>query len=180
MPILPNLRLMSAIRQNMFNIFWKNSSLSKGGRAMSSNGISPRPDFDRRCKTNQTTDSICLHCLRRIANRSDEATLAIKETQHFCWQRQAKLSRMRSRDNEAASPSNGSTPIQIPPPVANPWPSQASSIAITREWIKPTIHSTNDRRLMAAIWEHTIKFWADVKSGRYVREAPPDAAPHSS
>ena len=39
---------------------------------MSSNEISPRLDFDRRRKTNQTTVSICLHCLRTVANCSDE------------------------------------------------------------------------------------------------------------
>lgn len=82
---------------------------------MSSNGISPRPDFDRRRKTDLTTDSICLHCLRTVANCSDEVALATKEDQHFCWQRQAKLSRMRSRDNEAASSPDDLTPVSFCP-----------------------------------------------------------------
>lgn len=64
---------------------------------MSSERISPRPEFDRRRKTDQKFDSICLHCCATIANNSSEAALDKKEALHWCWQRQEKMLRQRTR-----------------------------------------------------------------------------------
>ena len=70
---------------------------------MSSERVSPRPDFDRRRKNNRIIDSICLHCCKTIATGSSDAVLDAKEAQHFCWQRQEKIMRQRfpRRDNAA-------------------------------------------------------------------------------
>lgn len=64
---------------------------------MSSEPISPRPDFDRRRKSDRTLDSICLHCCATVAVSSSEAVLTEKEDAHWCWQRQNKMSRQLDR-----------------------------------------------------------------------------------
>ncbi len=56
-----------------------------------------RPEFDRRRKTDHTFDSICLHCCATIATSSSEAALDKKEALHWCWQRQQKMLRLRTR-----------------------------------------------------------------------------------
>jgi hypothetical protein len=64
---------------------------------MSSEPISPRPDFDRRRKSDRTIDSICLHCCATVAVSSSETVLTEKEDSHWCWQRQNKMSRQLDR-----------------------------------------------------------------------------------
>lgn len=61
---------------------------------MSSETISPRPDFDRRRKPDETFDSICLRCCKTIATNSSETGLTQLENLHWCWQRQEKLMRL--------------------------------------------------------------------------------------
>jgi hypothetical protein len=64
---------------------------------MTSDGISPRPDFDRRLRPNKTIDSVCLHCLRSVGSRLSQDSLGEIELSHWCWQKQAKLARERKR-----------------------------------------------------------------------------------
>jgi hypothetical protein len=63
------------------------------GYAMFPERISPRPEFDRRRKTDQIFDSICLHCCATIATSASEVALDKKEASHLCWQRQEKMLR---------------------------------------------------------------------------------------
>ncbi len=62
---------------------------------MSSEPLSPRPEFDHRRKSDQTFDSICLYCCRTIATSASESTLDATEQSHCCYQRQQRLFRRR-------------------------------------------------------------------------------------
>jgi hypothetical protein len=50
-------------------------------------GLICRDEFAHRVNSNNTVDSICLHCFATVASLQIESSLRVKEAVHRCWQR---------------------------------------------------------------------------------------------
>ena len=81
---------------------------------MSSNGTSPRPDFDRRRKADTDHRLHLPHCLRTVANCSDEAAPdEQKKTSTFAGSGKRNYRGCGPATTRPQARPNGSTHIQI-------------------------------------------------------------------